>query len=262
MSSDSDPVVGEVLRRARAEAAPAASELEGVLARVRSQIAAAPVVLHEVPEPEAPLAPGAGANLRAPGRAALHWAAGLRSAGQWPTLRRWSGTVLSVGMGFALGVQYADHRSPPETPVVSPNADAPLALAPAPAATPSEPVPLLAPQPEATFVPALPGRTSAPLDRALSTRRVQRRAPARPARDASRAPTTSAVRQETLSFAQVVERLEQAQRGRQLPADDFFSRSRMHREQDWYTLGDAAREAQQIGQPGIIVDVRRPMQGQ
>ena len=218
MSSDSDPVVVEVLRRARAEAAPAASDLEGVLARVRSHIAAAPVVLHEVPGPEAPLARGGSAGPQVPGRPGLQGTAGLQSTAglQGTALRRWSGTVLSLAVGFAIGVQYADHRSPPEAPVVSPSAPLSagdsLALAPAPAAAPSEPVALLAPQPEATSVPALPGRTSAPLDSAVATRQAKRRSLAPPARSASRTPATTAAPQETLSFAEVVERLEQAQR--------------------------------------------------
>jgi hypothetical protein len=204
MSIDNDPVVVEVLRRARAQAAPAASDLEGVLARVRSQIAAAPVVLHEVPEPDAPLARG-GAGARVPGRGALQWTA---------ELRRWSGTVLSLGIGFAIGVQYADHRSRPEVPLVSPSATlgAGDSLAMAPPAAPSEPMPLLEPRPEATSVPALPGRTSAPLDSAVSTPKAKRRSLAVPARSSSRTRATTAAPQEALSFAQVVERLEQAQR--------------------------------------------------
>lgn len=221
MSGEFDPVVDGVLRRARAAASPSAGELEQALVGIRTRLAAAPVGLHEVPDVAAPDAPAA----------ALNGKSGKWSSCSWPRarwaaeLRRLLGIALTLGVGFALGVQYAG-RGPSATPAVTVQRSAGLpgsavaqgsvqaGSAPQPTAPPAAAPHAVSAAPAAPSAAELALQTRSPAPAPSSTQlsgRAKQRAPARAVRRSQR-PAKSTREPELLTFAQVLERLERAQR--------------------------------------------------
>jgi hypothetical protein len=213
MSSESDPVVDDVLRSAHAAAAPAPAELARALAGIRRRIVV----------PELPL----GEHHRVPGDTAARAGRGAKWGAE---LRRLLGTGLALGVGFALGVQYERHSGPVE-PIVAlrsstPELPAPKTQPAAPAAILQVPAPqagatqLLAPRLEATDgarrVAAL-ADVSRPTDAVQALRlphgSKHRALPAAPAsvRKHSDLPLPSAIEPAPFGFSEVVERVERAQ---------------------------------------------------
>jgi len=285
MSLDRDPVIDGVLREARAAASPGAADLAQALKGIRQRILEAPVLVHD--------APGGSAACDAAGlRGTRAQPSGKLTGAKWAVrLRRLLGTAVTLGLGFAIGVQYARYSPSPAPARALPSAS-PLGPAMAqPALVPPLAADALASARasavgsdvgRAADVPSPSPQGAPPLAEPAATEPVvastERRAKVRarvgalrsPKPAARAAPVDETPDAETLSFAQVLERLERAQRAerdlepeaalRLLDELDANSDARTLREERLVTrvlaacdVGDAAaaqRAARELGHAG------------
>ena len=215
MSVEHDRRIDDLLREASVAVAPSPGDLTRALSSIRGRLAGAPVVLHDVSEPtgrgESPPPPAGGDS------SLFRWVSGgARKAARAPALPRLLRGAATLGVGFALGVQYARQDENPQPALVLPSPAArPSFVPPVPE---TKPAPALEAEPltvAQAVVEAAAAREAAPAAVPARVRTGQPRGSAG-ARRSSRAPVPAheapSPHPELLSFAQVLERLERAQR--------------------------------------------------